>query len=659
MKNRNFFVAALLAIAGLILTYSNHFNNPFHFDDAHTIETNAAIRDIKNIPRFFVDGTTFSSLPANQAYRPGLTTLNAIDFWLGGKDVPVPFYYHLSIFIAFILLGVLLYFFFLKIYDLAYKHENNRWVALFTVAFYCYHTANAETINYIIQRAESFSTFMLLVAFIMYFYLPKYNKYYLYIIPVLAGFTVKEHTLMFIPLIFLFIYLFEKETSLTGIFSKKGIQNFFKTLLVILPGIIACVLLFVYSRSKTPELWTSGGGKEWQDKLEYLQTQTFVVIHYVDNFFLPFTLSADTDWKLIKNPFDDRVIIGTVFILALVILAFRASRKKESRPITFGILWFFVALLPTSSLFPFAEVLNDHRPFFPYIGLVMAVVWSLTLVIRKNESFFKKPVMNTLLTAGCLLILIVHGIGAHHRNDVWSSGEKLWKDVTIKSPANGRGWMNYGNSQMAKGNFQEALVAFNKAKELWPYYSYVHVNLGILNASMGKHVEAESYFKTAISLDGKNPETYRYYGKWLIEQQRYSEAVNILQQGLKWSPEHHDLKLHYNVAVQYAGGKNVRLEAMLEQVKTQATADGYLNLSLEYYNMGDYEKCIEAGRKALELKPDYALAYNNICSAYNALKQYDNAIVACEKAISIQPDFQLAKNNLKLAQSEKAKQIKK
>ncbi|MGE3824198.1 MAG: hypothetical protein AB7G44_08225, partial [Bacteroidia bacterium] len=97
MKNRIFLVACLLALAGLVLTYSNHFNNPFHFDDAHTIETNAAIRDIKNISRFFVDGTTSSSLPANQAYRPGLTTLNAIDFWLGGKDVPVPFYYHRSI----------------------------------------------------------------------------------------------------------------------------------------------------------------------------------------------------------------------------------------------------------------------------------------------------------------------------------------------------------------------------------------------------------------------------------------------------------------------------------------------------------------------------------------------------------------------------------
>lgn len=652
MKNRIFLAACLLAIAGLVLTYSNHFNNPFHFDDAHTIETNAAIRDIKNISRFFVDGSTSSSLPANQAYRPGLTTLNAIDFWLGGKNEPVPFYYHRSIFIVFVLLAIALFFFFLKIYNIAYEHKNNKWVALFTVTFFCYHTANAETINYIIQRAESFSTFMIILAFLIYFYAPKFHKFYLFIIPVFIGFTVKEPTIMFMPLLFLYIFLFEKEGSFTELLQKKGMQRFLKALLFTLPGIIICLLLFSYSRSKTPENWTSGGG----DPIVYLQTQMFVIVHYVNNFFLPLNLSADTDWKPIANPFDDRVIVGALFILTLIVLAFRASRNKESRPIAFGILWFFVALLPTSSVFAFAEVLNDHRPFFPYIGLVMAVVWTCVLFIRKHETVFKKPLMNILPAATCLLILTAHAIGAHHRNDVWSSGEKLWKDVTVKSPGNGRGWMNYGNSEMAKGNYPQALIAFNKAKELWPYYSYVHINLGILHAATGKQAEAENYYKTAISLDQKNPETYRYYGKWLIDRKRYDEAQSILQQGLRISPQHLEMQQFYNMAMQYTGGKNVRLENMLEQLKTQPTADGYLNLSLEYYNLGDYEKCVEAAKQSLQLKPDYELAYNNICSAYNALKQYDKAIEACEKAIQIKPDFELAKNNLKLAVTEKAKQ---
>ena len=73
---------ALLLIA-LVAAYSNHFHNSFHFDDAHTIVTNAAIRELRNIPVFFRDAATFSSLPSNQSYRPLVSTLLAIDYSLG------------------------------------------------------------------------------------------------------------------------------------------------------------------------------------------------------------------------------------------------------------------------------------------------------------------------------------------------------------------------------------------------------------------------------------------------------------------------------------------------------------------------------------------------------------------------------------------------
>src|SRR5215467_15146111 len=80
--------SALLAVA-LLAAYANHFHNSFHFDDAHTIETNAAIRELRNISLFFRDATTFSALPSNQSYRPLVSTLLAIDYKLGGRTESV------------------------------------------------------------------------------------------------------------------------------------------------------------------------------------------------------------------------------------------------------------------------------------------------------------------------------------------------------------------------------------------------------------------------------------------------------------------------------------------------------------------------------------------------------------------------------------------
>ena len=79
----------VLLLVALVAAYANHFHNSFHFDDAHTIENNAAIRELRNIPMFFRDATTFSSLPSNQSYRPLVSTLLAIDYSLGRRPAAV------------------------------------------------------------------------------------------------------------------------------------------------------------------------------------------------------------------------------------------------------------------------------------------------------------------------------------------------------------------------------------------------------------------------------------------------------------------------------------------------------------------------------------------------------------------------------------------
>src|SRR5207249_11479074 len=108
-------LGAVLLAVGLLAAYANHFHNSFHFDDAHTVVNNASIRELRNIPLFFRDATTFSSLPSNQSYRPLVSTLLAIDYSLGhGLQ---PFWFHLSIFALFVALTLLLAFVIYRLID--------------------------------------------------------------------------------------------------------------------------------------------------------------------------------------------------------------------------------------------------------------------------------------------------------------------------------------------------------------------------------------------------------------------------------------------------------------------------------------------------------------------------------------------------------------
>ena len=95
-SRKTFLVFVCVAVVAIFAAYTNHFHNSFHFDDAHTVVNNVYVRNLHNVPRFFTDATTFSSLPANQTWRPIVSLSLAIDYKLGhGLN---PLWCHISTF---------------------------------------------------------------------------------------------------------------------------------------------------------------------------------------------------------------------------------------------------------------------------------------------------------------------------------------------------------------------------------------------------------------------------------------------------------------------------------------------------------------------------------------------------------------------------------
>jgi hypothetical protein len=79
-------VLVLLAlVCATVLTYANSFSNGFHYDEWHGIVRNPAIKDLQNIPRYFVDPSTFS-LSHPDDWRPILQISYASNFYFGGLN---------------------------------------------------------------------------------------------------------------------------------------------------------------------------------------------------------------------------------------------------------------------------------------------------------------------------------------------------------------------------------------------------------------------------------------------------------------------------------------------------------------------------------------------------------------------------------------------
>ncbi|MDH5287974.1 MAG: tetratricopeptide repeat protein, partial [Betaproteobacteria bacterium] len=501
-----FLCASLLAVAVLVGAYANSFQNSFHFDDSHVIVGNLFIRDLSNVPRFFVDAATFSSLPANAAYRPLVSTTLALDYWLGGGLAVRQF--HVSQLAMLLLLGVMVFWMFLRVFNMAEERWWNRWAALLAAAFYSVHTPNTETLNLIHARSELLSALGVVGSFVVYLYLPRSRPAHLYLLPMIAGAFAKTPAVMFAPLFLAYLLLFEQRLSAPDLFSPRSWPLVRAAIRKSVPAFVVGVALFAVIEAMNASTLALGGGA----RLEYLQTQLFMWLHYGRMFFLPVGLSADTDWTLIPHWYDTRVIAGLLFVALLLRIVWSSSRTPSHRPVAFGIAWFVLALLPASSIFPLAEVTNDHRPFFAYIGLSMAVVWGLALFAQRLSD--RRPRARPWIAPAAFLVALIavggNALGTYERNKAFLSAETLWRDVVEKSPANGRGLMNYGLVKMARGQYEEAKQLFDRAAIYNPNYATLEINLGIVTDRLGQPAVAEAHFARALQLQPNDPNPHAY-----------------------------------------------------------------------------------------------------------------------------------------------------
>jgi len=528
--NRWLAAGAILSAAGVFAAYSNHFHNSFHFDDGTVIQNNAYLRSLKNIPLFFTDATTFSSLPTNAAYRPLTSVSFALDYWRGaGLD---PFAFHVTQWTLHLSLGVLIFFFVNRVLLDAGLASCSRWLALFGAAFFCVHRVNTETVNFLTLRSEILSTAGVVGSFVFYQYAPRWRKSLLWLLPSTAGAFAKQSAIMFAPLFAIYLLLFPREIDgeTASPFSQKRWSTWLR--LSAPAFLVAGFFYFLQGRLGGPRLLYGS-----TPPLVYFQTQTFAWLHYFRLFLVPLGLSADADWAAIPQWFDTRVFAGALFALLFVASAvFYASKRAAGKVFLFGTLWFFVALAPTSSFSLLYEMINKHRPYFPYIALVLCLTAASGDLLLARQGLRPLPLGARVAAALAVLLLTAHAAGTFERNKVWRNEETLWKSVTEASPGNGRAWMNYGLIFMARADYANARFCFERAQALAPNYDVLEVNLGILEGASNRPAEAERHFQRALSLNSNIAMANFYYGRWLHENRRDREAAAHLIAAIAASP---------------------------------------------------------------------------------------------------------------------------
>jgi tetratricopeptide (TPR) repeat protein len=655
-----FVATCLVAACGVLAAYSNHFDNGFHFDDSHVIVDNLSIRGLHDVPRFFADPQTFTSLPQNAVYRPLLTLSYAIDYHLGGGLEPRQF--HLTQFGLLLLLGVLLVPFIRRLFDSVDPGPRNRWVALAAATLFCIHTANTETVNYLSSRSSLVATLSVVAAFLVYMAWPCGRRLHLYLLPMLIGGLAKPLTVMFAPLLFVFVYLFEQRCSFGDLARREGWHALRKSLARSAPALVAGVALFFFLRAMDAPTLQYATIDRW----DYARTQPFVWLHYFRLFLFPRGLTADTDWGLVERWLDARLLIGGLFLVALCAAVVWLTRRPGWRPIAFGLAWFAIALAPTSSIVPLSEVYNEHRIFFPYVGLTAAAAWAIALGLGKLGRPRVAAAVGALLAVA---LVAAHGVGTHRRNLVWRDEKSLWKDVTVKSPRNGRGLMNYGLVLMGEGEMEKALTYYERAARINRNYPVLEINLGIVKSALGDPTTAEPHFRRALQLQPDYAQGHFYYARWLVEHGRAPEAIAHLERAVAISPgdvHPNRMLLDAFAALDDAASLAAHARRVLKIAPSDPAATAYLAGRVPYEvaeeSAGAYaelglakihhRRWLESAalyRHALRLDPNDAASWNNLGWALGSAGFHALAVACFERALELDPASEHARENLRWA----------
>ncbi len=210
---------------------------------------------------------------------------------------------------------------------------------------------------------------------------------------------------------------------------------------------------------------------------DYLLTQVCAWISYLRLLVLPIGQNFDHAYPLITSPLDSRFIMAILFTVSLIAgawLNFRRQSKKSGAIVLFGMLWYFISLLPSSSIIPLPDLFAEHRCYLPSVGLFLVFAVGLHRLLNFSSALLEGRVILYSLSSLAILTL---SISTLLRNEVLQNRESLWKDALAKGSNTVRVWKGLGIVNFNSGRIDESARCFERALEVAPDDDEAWLNL--------------------------------------------------------------------------------------------------------------------------------------------------------------------------------------
>jgi len=608
---RHLWVVVFLT-ASVFLSYSNSLNGTWALDDA-AIGQYASIEDNLNL-RLGYRKIAYLSFLFNKWINP-FSVLN----------------YRITNIVIHIINSILVYWISMTTLRLPMmKERSGRYaypVALLTSAVFALHPININAVAYIVQRMTSLSAMFVFLALLSYIYgrtassmrmsLPLYTASAVF---VFLGIFSKENAVMALPLIVLYDYFFIAGGRVEGHVRKAAI--------VVAAGLVVLAVSSVYldlsaaagdllglffnmNQQIPPKGWTAVD--VYWTPFQHILTEFRVIGRYLLLLLAPVPgLLVFDRWGL---PPSDGITepVSTLFSFLVItgLLIFSLLKARKMPFISFGLLWYLVAISLESFIAVGSDFYFEHRNYLPVAGLFMGAI-AQAIILSKDTA----PKGRKLWIAVLIVAVLLGGL-TFKRNFIWKDSVTLWGDTVEKGPGNLRAMVALGNAYLKSADLASASQYYEKALELSSsdkrpgYFNDSAYCLGMVNLFMGNMEQAK-------------------------------KVIDLMDRRLEGSYSIGILKGFYNLKNGDHEAALSQLNQILPQAKGLDRVIVYTLLGDTCRSSGDAAGAIENYKKALELDPSFSAAYYGMGDAYFSLKDVNKAEMYIGKTLSLDPSNPLA-----------------
>lgn len=650
------------------VVYSPSLNYEFQFDDLANITKHFSIRH-NTFEQLFFNGTRWISY-----------WLNSLHFKIGRFD---PFSYRAFNIGLHTVNGLLV--FFILLYGLSLLKKQNSFykknafpLAFTTSLLFLLHPVQTQTVSYIIQgQLEGLACFFILSMILCFQRMTQstntFVRYFFgLLLFVLAPLSTGSKEIAIMSPVFLLLF--------DWFFIAQGNWQSLKKRFIV-HGLFAGIIIGLYLWLLKPKFFTDIIGLQRVAKNNigniithnprskitiwmYFTSQFKVILHYIWMFIWPFNISVEYDWLLCRSFFSPDCLAPLSALVAIFYSIYRLLQKNYASLTAFGLVWFFVAIAPRSSIIPSPELLVDYKTYSASFGLLFLLASGLIICLNyllscaKTKILFKNK--QTAQIATSIIFVSLLGLVTVQRNTVWRSGVEFWDNIIKNAPGKARAYNNYGVELSQKQHkYRESIPYFQQAIAMDNNYPDPHNNLAVAYAVTKQLDKAIKALSHGLKINPYYPEGYNNLAAFYLRKKNYIQAEKILHTALKIRPYYG--KAFYNLGRVYTerskNEKDPKKVAAFKETAwkyfkcacTKGDLDNKFGFSIyarSSLGLKKFDDALFAYKKILDLEPGNRDALFDSANAHYFKKDFSQAKKIFKQLVDSNPNDKRSLYNL-------------